>query len=224
MRNSTSRPIRPVRAFVAYERWTSRRLKIFESRAASMRVHNAARVGQNDPRRPRGVGGLFSHDYAVYTMREHNGSAWRPRVTLLSRSAKRPDTMCRLGASSSSMSGPFPRLRFDPTSSRSRMSKYLLEIYIPIVVSLSEKKRERARRRDALHYAEIIVARFIGRIGSESENPKFVLGIVSWPLFRPAPSRAPLLIGLTRAHVRDVVYRQVRWMSPVCSLTFLVLG
>lgn len=80
------------------------------------------------------------------------------RVTLLSRSAKRPDTMSRSGLR-------LPQSRSNvsvaPSSiallARSRMSKYLPEMYIPprwsfsaFVPSRSKKKKKRERKRVGL--------------------------------------------------------------------------
>jgi len=76
------------------------------------------------------------------------GAQWigGAKVTPLSRSAKRPNTMSRLGLRlpQSLLTVSAPTLGSTLPSSRSRTSKYLPEIYIPVVVPvlLSSRRRE----------------------------------------------------------------------------------
>lgn len=137
------------------------------------------------------------------------------RVTLLSRSAKRPDTMSQSGFR-------LPQSRSNvsvaPSSAallaRSRMSKYLPEMYIPprwsfsaFVPSRSRRKKKRERERGSAYYPGIIVARFIGRIGSEIGKPQICFGhccttMLDLERFSTSSAFGPLLLKRGRAPVK----------------------
>lgn len=151
------------------------------------------------------------------------GAQWvgGAKVTLLSRSAKRPDTMSRLGLhlpqSLSTVS-----TSAHPPSSRSWTSKYLPEIYIPVAIPplLPLRKRERdallfRNNRDALHRAHRL------RIGKTS-NLFWLLCRGRCFSFQRLRMTSPFLKTVQREHTSQV--NEMLGRDSLVLVNVLVLG